>query len=454
MMSMETRPEQTAEGFEKRESTPSTDYVDLMKTNRDRAISLPPTTEDNNLPGMVVATDSRREAKQELKSSSTEKVQAQQDLPALAVETGSEKQHSKDGSDSDTLRSTSKEKDSVDLLLDKLGISMDQTTDPELLKDILHNDMKLDDCPAVTKLVGAKLSNPESMKPMLETIRESIVTKQPELHEFISAALKENLIPAPDEAAQKIIIRSLNHTVLLDAITKGMADDYHVQEDVYKHLLNKRKEMGIREDSFGSAYDIYKAMGNDLFFAAKAKTMDMCFNNQLEFRKEGHIPAWSMPLRQASLELNLAEAIVTDKVHGFSDNAKAGVSLARHIFSKAEVTGNNHFIDYNLKQDWDSLYESWNLAFMTGNMANPQILFPKLLIPQVLDAKPEEYLLNRSMALWMTINFDLFHKMEKKPEVLIPGHEQIARRWGEINAQYGTSLGKPSGYAKSPAQAN
>jgi hypothetical protein len=72
------------------------------------------------------------------------------------------------------------------------------------------------------KLLGAKLSDKESMTPMLETIRESIITKQPEMHEFIANALKENLIPSPGEAGKKVIDRSLNHMVLLDAITKGM----------------------------------------------------------------------------------------------------------------------------------------------------------------------------------------------------------------------------------------
>ena len=363
-------------------------------------------------------------------------------LPGLITEDGGHKDKAREGDDTVSTRTHLKENDCVDDLMKKLGISRDQQTDPEVMKDILHNDMKLDDCPAVLKLLGSRLSHKESMTPMLEQIRESIITKQPELHEFISKALSENLIKTPDDDGKKMIARSLNHMVLLDVVTKGMADDYHVQEDVYKHLLNKRKEMGIHEGFFGSAYDIYKAMGNDLFFAGKAKTIDYAFNKQLEFRREGHIPSWNIPLRQASLELNLAEAIVTDKIHGFPENARAGVDLARHIFSKAEVTGNNHFIDYNLKQNWDSLYESWNLAFMTGNLTDPQILFPKLLIPQVLDAKPEEYLLNRSMALWMTINFDLFHKMEKKPEVVIPGHEQLARRWGEINAQYGKMLDK------------
>jgi hypothetical protein len=387
------------------------DYVSLVKEGRALLTALPAASADSSLPEMVTV-DSAQPAR------------------------------TRDAGDNVSRERDLKAPDCVDELMKRLDISMDQTTDPDLMKDILHNDMKLDDCPAVVKLLGPLLSEKESMAPMLERIRESIITKQPELHEFIARALNENLIQAPDDAAKKMIVRSLNHTMLLDGITKGMADDYHVQEAVRDHLLNKRKEMGIHEGFVGSARDIYKAMGNDLFFAAKAKTMDNAFDKQLKFRKEGHIPSWDIHMRQASLELNLAEAILTDKAHGYSDNARAGLDLARHIFSRAEVKGDNRFIDYNLTQKWNSLYESWNLAFMTGNVTDPQILFPKLLIPQVIDAKPEEYLFNRSMALWMTINFDLFHKMDKKPEVVIPDHEQLARCWGEVNAKYGNTLGK------------
>jgi hypothetical protein len=357
---------------------------------------------------------------------------AEKYLPFLIAEEG-------DGKNADRAKADSKAKDSVDLLLEKLGISMDQKTDPALINDILRDDMKLADCAPVLQLLGSKLTEPESMKPMLEKISTSIISKHPALHEMIDVGLNENLTAAPDEEGRKLIIRSLNHMVLLDVITRGMADDYRLMEVIRDHLMEKRKEYGVREGFLGSAYDIYRATG-DLFEPAKAKTMDAAFNQYLEFRKKGEIDSSDFHMRRANLELNLAEAILTDGYHGFSDNARAGLYLAAHPFSRAWVAGDNRFVDYNFNQNWDSLYETWNMAFMAGNLSNPNILFPKLLIPQVIDAKPEEYLLNRSLALWLTINFDLFHKIEKKPEVILPNHKEIARRWGEINLAYGRML--------------
>ena len=407
-MTLETKPELIESESVKPASIQYSDYVNLMKTNSDVSTSLPAPPAEKNLPDLV-------------------------------TEDSGHKNRGREGCDFVSLQPISNEKDSVDILMKTLGISPDQQTDPVLMKDILHNDMKLDDCPAVMKLLGSKLTEKESMKPMLETIRASIITKQPEMHEFISTALKENLIPSPDEAGQKVINRSLNHMVLLDAITKGMVDDYHVCDEIRNHLLNKRKEMGIRDDFLGSTYDMYKAWGA-VFGPVKTKTMDMAFDQLNDLRKKGHSDEHDSQIIKALLELNIAEAIVKDKFDGFPNNARAGFDLALHPFSKTWVKDNNGPVGIDLKQDWISLYSSWNMDFMTGNLTNPQLLFPKLLIPQVIDAKPEDFLYNRALALWLTCNFQLFHKIDKKETTVIPGSKEIAKRWGEINESYGRSI--------------
>ena len=410
MNSLETRPEDSRKELEsvKAGSSQFDDYVSLMKANSDVARLLPQTPADKN-------------------------------LPALLTENCGQKERVREGSDFISRQLETKGTECVDDLLKKFKISMDQQTDPELMKDILHNDMKLDDCPAVMKLLGSRLTDKESMKPMLETIRNNIITKNPALHEFINAALNENLIPTPDESGHKLILRALNHMVLLDTITKGMAEDYHLQEDVRNHIMNKRKELGIRDSFLGSTYDIYKAEGT-LFGPAKTKTMDVAFDQLLELRRSGQVSQYDVLKRIASAEFNFAEAILSDEYHGYSDNARAGVDLARHPFSKVWLSGDNRFVKYNLDQEWNSLYGSWDLAFMAANLPNPQIFFPKLLIPQVMDAKPEEFLFNRVMALWLTANFYLFEEVEKKPETWIPGREELAKRWGEINLTHGKML--------------
>ena len=417
MSNLEMRPERIEKESESvKPDSILHDYVNLMKGNSDVATGLPSTPADKN-------------------------------LPALVTEDSGRKEKAREGSDIVTSGPESKARDCVDDLMKKLNISMDQQTDLDVMKDILHNDMKLDDCPAVLKLLGSRLTDKESMTPMLERVRESIITKQPELHEFISTALKENLIPTPDENGQKWIVRSLNHMVLLDALTKGMADDPQFMEDIRNHLMDKRKNMGIHEgflSSFHDMYKIYKPYG-DLFGPVKVKSVDAGIDLIREFRKSGHVDKFDSQKMCAVLGVNIAEAVLADGLHGFSKNARAGLELDLHPATKVWVSGDNRSVNFNLSQDWDSLYESWNMAFIAGNRPNHQLLFPKLLIPQVIDAKPEEYIYNRALALWLTENFQLFNRIEKKAPVVIPGGAEMAKRWGEINLAYGRHLGEMHG---------
>jgi hypothetical protein len=42
----------------------------------------------------------------------------------------------------------------------------------------------------------------------------------------------------------------------------------------------------------------------------------------------------------------------------------------------------------------------------------------------------------RSLALWVTINFTVFAKLEGRENVDIPGAKEIADLWGSINKKY------------------
>jgi hypothetical protein len=103
------------------------------------------------------------------------------------------------------------------------------------------------------------------------------------------------------------------------------------------------------------------------------------------------------------------------------------------------VEGKDRAINYDYSQDWASLYESWNMAFV-AHCSNPQLLFSKLLIPQVINSKPEDYILNRAISLWLTLNFDHFHALEKKERVAPMLNDQATQLWGAINKSYGEKL--------------
>jgi hypothetical protein len=441
---MYTRPEQIEKQPAKEDYQPAgIDFVELLKDDSRTANTPTPGTADKNLPPFVAdgAQTKAGETEESLtgfnpKKAASDSAGKVTNVSAEKVASASAEKQAR-GCDRDGASG----RDSVDMLMDKLGISLSQKTDPELIKDILHNDMKLDDCPAVINLLGNKLSEPESMRPMLERIRESIISKHPAMHEIISTGLNENLIQSPTEAGHKLINRSLNHMVLLDAITRGMENDYHVMEEVRDHIRIKRKELGIRDDFFGSSYDMYKAFGS-VFGPAKTKSVDLAIDKWLELRKKGDTNAIDLHLNRAIVDMNIAEAVLTDVYNGFPDNARAGIYLGLNQFSDISISGNERKVTFGYNQDWDSLYETWNMAFVTGNLSNPQILYPKLLIPEVIDAKPEDYLFNRALALFLSVNFQLFQKLEKKESVTMPNAREIARRWGEINLSYGRMLEK------------
>jgi hypothetical protein len=332
----------------------------------------------------------------------------------------------------------------VDDLVKKLGISMSEKTDPAVMRDVLHNVMKLDDCPAVVKLLGERLTNEESMAPMLERIRKSILTKHPAMLEFISKSLKENSLPEPTKDGQQVIKRTLNHMVLLDTITKGMAEDPKVMEEVRAHLLKKREQMGIREPFFESAFDMFMNEGRNeesLFLAIKTKSVDAGLDLFSELRKNGRASDLESLLGSALLDFNIAEAVGADVYFGLSDNARAGLDLILNPASKVWVAGQDRSVKFDLSQDWDSLYESWNMAFVS-NLANPDRRYAKLLIPQVIDAKPEDYVFNRALALWLTLNFDHFHALEGRKSTKLPNARKISEGWGAINRGYGAKLGR------------
>jgi hypothetical protein len=134
------------------------------------------------------------------------------------------------------------------------------------------------------------------------------------------------------------------------------------------------------------------------------------------------------------LNLNIFEAVMTDRKRGQKANARAGVVLMLNSIQRLGVHPRGRFVLNYFPQGWPALYESWNLAFVVGNLINHHILLPKLLMPCLLNADPERYLFLRGVSLWTTINFQLFARTAGHA-VLIPNHEAIATRWGEINGR-------------------
>ena len=93
-------------------------------------------------------------------------------------------------------------------------------------------------------------------------------------------------------------------------------------------------------------------------------------------------------------------------------------------------------MSYLFNDEWTDLYQTWNLAFVTGNLTDLHIIYPKLLIPSVINASSDDYLFHRALSLWPTANFVLFNKSKGIESLAFAQQEELAQLWGQINVKY------------------
>lgn len=159
-------------------------------------------------------------------------------------------------------------------------------------------------------------------------------------------------------------------------------------------------------------------------------------------------------------KLNIYEAGITDYNKGFKANALCAEALSEELnnlninirYRKMLIIPanskncfykqltENYSIDFPVSQRWQSLYVSWNLAFVLGHLDNLDILFSKLLIPSVLSVKSNQFIEARVVSLWLSINFFIFRLEENNT---LPGHHnrfEIAQEFGKINKKYAIEL--------------
>jgi len=140
------------------------------------------------------------------------------------------------------------------------------------------------------------------------------------------------------------------------------------------------------------------------------RTLDLVVGQYLAWRARspGPLPDGELFRKNAGLKLNIMEAVVKDVGAGHLDNAHVGAKLALMAVQSIEVVGAERGVKQVLPPGWVTLYQSWNLAFLVANLENLDLLIPKLLIPTVLDAEPEDYLFRRGVVLWYVANMTLF----------------------------------------------
>ncbi|HEY9842942.1 MAG: hypothetical protein ACAI44_10695, partial [Candidatus Sericytochromatia bacterium] len=281
--------------------------------------------------------------------------------------------------------------------------------------------------------------------------------------------------------------------LILEALTAAMANNNDFAKELQDHFLKKRAEYGIQTNSaLRTLLTVGRASGS-LFFAAKTVSVDpaITFYRLIRERKGAPLTVAEVeklyaagkltyPEKRAlmpsdgpeadpheGLRINIYEAGTTEYSEGFAANAQSAHALCEsaeaephpQIFKKGSVLpktidnafyrslgqSENYFPTNDFSQDWVSLYETWNMAFVLSEMDDLQILMPKLLIPSVLSANKENYLTARVMALWLSINTLMFRKLDQVEAVPPPAHKaEMAKAWGEINQKYARALAQSS----------
>ncbi len=329
----------------------------------------------------------------------------------------------------------------VDKAAKNLGISLEMKTKPTLIAEVLRDDMLLSDLPSAAELLSKSLKEPVSLKPMLIQIRRAISAKQPAVSEFLCAAIDAKLIPkVKDAASAGIVDRVIHHTYILNEITLKMASSYQFQIEVQNHLLAKRAKFGIRTDLVGALEDLKELYGGQMFGPTKVVSMDLTNALLAKTRASGVMPPETVTTFKGALKLNILEAAVTENLVGYNDNAMAGAVLAAIPPKNITLAEGSTNSQWDLSQNWDSLYETWNLAFITGNVTYLHIYYPKLLIPAVIDADPMSYISNRAMSLWISLNFRQFAAAAGKADHPVPNKEELSTIWGGINRKYAEKL--------------
>ncbi|MBF0313831.1 MAG: hypothetical protein HQK50_08620 [Oligoflexia bacterium] len=323
-------------------------------------------------------------------------------------------------------------------------------SDPQVLNDILKNDMYLDDMkmdhlPKEKDHFDKLLSTPTDLAPMYKEIILGIQNKQPAIKEFLCKPEVQNILGkmrSDYKNSQNVINRMVNHIFLLNEITLSMSANPKYMEALVTHIKNTRPKFNISLNKFKAAFDIYRVTG-ELFMPAKALAMDVVMDNILVSRS-GECPTNEiMPTNTSGQVVNIMEAVLADESSALYDNARAGIALAINPIPSVHVTDRDDkyplYLKYHAPEGWNSLYETWNLAFLMGNVSNLNITYPKLLIPAVIAAGNEDYLMNRVESLWPTINFHVFAQA-KGQNVFLPEQTELAKHWGEVNARYASAF--------------
>ncbi len=285
---------------------------------------------------------------------------------------------------------------------------------------------------AVPALASLDLLAPFDPASVIDRVRDA-AAQNPYLARFVGAASERPFAAFAHPERPRVIPSALAYLVLLDRLTRALHDDWRLYAQVRAHF---------REQSVGRA-----ARGLRAFDRVKFATVDQVVARDVRAFERGFVdPSMGSVL----VPLNVLEAIVEDLRLGYVDNARAGLTLLvnrprdaadpRTGIAPARFSADGKAVTFGLPlaRKWADLYTTWNLAFSSHYERFP---FPmsKLLAPAVLayQAKPDEYLYFRRLALYLHLGFAAFGRADARrpfPD-LDWSDRELSTLWGACNRE-------------------
>ena len=246
----------------------------------------------------------------------------------------------------------------------------------------------------------------------------------------------KHLIQKTQDGESVLFPDIIAYTIALERLTKATYDNPKILEECVKIFKESRLK-----------YDASKQMS--IFHKIKLLSVERAIEIYLNYHKTRKIPKDS---GRFGLTVNILEAVMSDYISGFRDNAKAGLVLAFHRtgsknYNPLTGSGPSAWSEDKkavsmllpLTKEWCDLYQTWNMAFVSKFKDFPYII-PKLLIPQVANyqSTPTSYMYKRILALYLCLNhrsFDYLEKSKNKEPSVEWNDKDLSSLWGKANLE-------------------
>lgn len=270
----------------------------------------------------------------------------------------------------------------LDAFVDELK-DMQPRTDPSYANLVLQSlGDDLYSSPTIRSALHELLTEPQDLNGMYDDSYSCMRDNQP-LVAMACTATEHNILPDLSKGETKIIFRYIvTFAAVLDRLTlhmeSNLQDFYHMTQTM---LYSRRKEIEAHYHStFGEQKDLLE------FLLAKYRGVALASKELLNSKAQNGI---NDPIRDASLQLNIIEAIKRDIDLDHIGNAEVGLAIAASVHT-GRYSESNHVFD-QLGKDWVDAYIAWNLQFMITSLNSfAYLTLGKLLVPSIVCSSTEQ----------------------------------------------------------------